>query len=285
MSYREVISPQTIWRLFSNYLARNIYSHKYGKISSLATNAMGIIGVLAILLIWEIASRFSPSFLLPTPIVVFHQTNKIILSPDFFWHASLTLKRVLFSSLIAIAISNFLAITSVISDKFSRLWKPFIAIGLLIPGVVAIFLGIVVFGSRGPVSQVIVTLLLIPEIFLILLPAYQTLDNSLAEVASVYRVTKSAYVMDIIVPQVLPFLFSSLRVGLSVGWKLIILSEVFTLSNGVGYQVYYYFNLFSIKNVLAWLLGFVFIMSSIEYLMILPLEKKFTFVPKKNNAS
>ncbi len=230
--------------------------------------------------LWLLASATIPQFLLPTPLMTLEETSRVLRSQQFYFHAGRTLQRILYSFVIGFLCSNGLAFASNSWKHIEQFWKPLLILGLSIPSIVAIFIGIVVFGSRGPVAIIMVSFLLIPELYLILFPAYRNLSTELAEMTKAFHISRAVYIRDVAFPQLAPFLITATRVGISVGWKITILAEVFTLSDGIGYQIHYYFNLFSIKGVLAWFTGFALIMIIIEYGILLTLEKAFSLNKK-----
>lgn len=156
--------------------------------------------------------------------------------------------------------------------------------GLTIPSLVVIFISILLLGSHSFIGVLTISIILFPELFQILYPAYTKLSSELREMAFIYRLSKFAYFKHIFLPQIIHFQLSATRIGISIGWKLAILTEVFTISNkGIGYKIYYYYNLFSIKLVFAWLLSFVIIMFFLEYGVLQILEEHLYPYLKKND--
>ena len=237
-------------------------------------NVPTLLAIFFILGLWQLVSISTPSFLLPGPYATLKEMLRTIISQEFLIHSVYTIRRVLISFLVAFFFANLIAILSSVFSKAEKFWRPIVVIGLAIPAVIATFIGVVVFGSRGPVSVVVVSALLIPELFLIVYPVYKNLKLELSELAKVFAISRVRYYKQIVVPQLLPFLFSMIRFGINVGWKITILTEVFSHNNGVGYKIYYYFGLFSIKGVLAWFLAFGLIMAAIDYLIIGKIERR-----------
>jgi NitT/TauT family transport system permease protein len=67
-------------------------------------------------------------------------------------------------------------------------------------------------------------------------------------------------------------LFASARNGLAVIWKIVLVVEFLGRSNGIGFQIHLYFQMFDVSTVLAYSFGFVAIMGVIEYLILQPIE-------------
>ncbi|MDA8187690.1 MAG: hypothetical protein M0T85_06080, partial [Dehalococcoidales bacterium] len=59
-------------------------------------------------------------------------------------------------------------------------------------------------------------------------------------------------------------------------WKVVVLSEMFGLSNGIGYMINRSFSVFSMVSVLAWTVAFTLVMFVFEFGMLRPVEKHFT---------
>lgn len=147
-------------------------------------------------------------------------------------------------------------------------------LGLSVPPIIEAFIAVVILGSRGPVGIVVPVLVMTPILFIMLYPAYKNLSKEFAEVAKVFRIPKHIYLKDVVIPQLVPYLFAALRTSISDGWKLTILTEIFTLGDGVGSKILHYFNLFSIREVFAWTISFLVIMITIEYGIVQKLERK-----------
>lgn len=80
----------------------------------------------------------------------------------------------------------------------------------------------------------------------------------------------------IILPELLPYILSGSRLGLSLSWQVVVLSELFGLSNGVGYKINLNFQDFSIAGVMAWTLSFTAIMAVLEFGIISRVESRLT---------
>ncbi|MES9894069.1 MAG: ABC transporter permease subunit [Candidatus Thiodiazotropha endolucinida] len=73
-------------------------------------------------------------------------------------------------------------------------------------------------------------------------------------------------------PQLYPYLITAARSGLSLIWKIVLVVELLGRSDGVGFQLSTFFQFFDITSILAYTLAFVFVIYSIESLLMRPLE-------------
>src|SRR3989304_760643 len=230
---------------------------------------------------WYFVSRNVPSFLLPSPLSTLRETYKTLFSPEFAYNAFLTLRRALTGFFVAFVATHLLVLTSMYSDKFRKFWRPLILLGLSVPATIGIFVTVVMLGSRGPVALIVVIIILTPLLYLMLYPAFQNIDKGLTEVAKVYHFPRSVFLKYAILPQIGPYCLSAIRAGVNDSWKLAMLAEVFSFGDGVGHQILLYFNLFSIRQVLAWFLSFLVILVVLEYGVFQSLEK--LLVPNREN--
>src|SRR5215813_2969115 len=98
----------------------------------------------------------------------------------------------------------------------------------------------------------------------------------LVSMGQAFRLSKSAILRKIIFPQLLPHILASMRYALGICWKICTTVELIGMSSGVGYQLNYWFGLFSMAQVFAWTLLFLLVMFGIEYLLFKPVEKRLT---------
>lgn len=243
-----------------------------------------ILSVTMFVGVWAVATNFAPSFLLPTPYATFIKTLKVFFSSEFITHASYSLSKIMISFFAAFMSSNIIAFLGSRSSAFERFMRPLVFIGLQTPALIAVFIAIILLGTQGSVATVVSTIILFYELYIVLLPAYKGLNQEYNELALVYKLTKKQILLHIFLPQLIPSLFIATRLGISIGWKITLISEIFTQNNGVGYQIQRYFSLFSILGVLSWFLSFLLIISFIEFCIILPFEKKLTAYPHRGET-
>jgi NitT/TauT family transport system permease protein len=133
-----------------------------------------------------------------------------------------------------------------------------------IPGITYAVLALVVFGTGflGPVLAV--GLISMPFIALSVAEGVEGVDPNLVRMAKAFRRNDRQISRHIQLPSIMPFVFAGVRLAFAIAWKVEALTEVFGSSNGVGFQIRFAFQAFSITNVLAWTLLFIIFMLMIE---------------------
>ena len=66
------------------------------------------------------------------------------------------------------------------------------------------------------------------------------------------------------------------RSGLALIWKIVLVVELLGRSNGVGFQLGIYFQLFDITGILAYTFAFAAVILAIEAGVLQPLERRAT---------
>jgi NitT/TauT family transport system permease protein len=77
-----------------------------------------------------------------------------------------------------------------------------------------------------------------------------------------------------VAPQLAPFLLVATRSGLSLIWKIVLVVELLGRSDGVGFKLQLYFQLFDVPHILAYAFAFAAIVQAIEWGLLQPLERR-----------
>jgi NitT/TauT family transport system permease protein len=95
----------------------------------------------------------------------------------------------------------------------------------------------------------------------------------LVEMARTFNIPPRRRFTEVVVPQVLPYIMAAIRVGLGSIWKVVVIVELLGTSNGVGYMLHYWFQLFDMRQVFAWTVTFVLIILFIELVILSRIER------------
>jgi NitT/TauT family transport system permease protein len=104
----------------------------------------------------------------------------------------------------------------------------------------------------------------------------RALNPALAEMAASFHMSRRRTLRHVILPQLAPYLFAASRSGLALIWKIVLVVELLGRSNGVGFQIQIYFQLFDVKLILAYTFAFILVVQVIEWAVLQPLERRTT---------
>ena len=92
--------------------------------------------------------------------------------------------------------------------------------------------------------------------------------------AALFRVPAGLRLRRVVLPQLYPYLLAAARSGLSVIWKIVLVVELLGRSNGVGFEIQLYFQLFDVAQLLAYTIAFMVVVQLLEWLVLQPLEQR-----------
>jgi NitT/TauT family transport system permease protein len=223
--------------------------------------------------LWEVMARVTASPLVPNVGEVFGEVRRLVIGGFALHQIGITLGRILAGFSVAFVISLVVGIAAARSVTFRRFCDPAIILGLTVPGLVWALLCVIWFGVGLTTPIVAIALGIGPVMVLHVLQGMKAVDFEIVEMAYVFRLSTRDKLIHIWIPSLIPHLIGGARVGLSLGWKVIVLVELFGLSNGVGYQLNSEFSSQNVAGVLAWTIVFWAVMILIEYGVLQSLER------------
>jgi len=226
--------------------------------------------------LWAAIAPFFPEFILPGPLAVVRTSWEIFQSGEFFTDMYYTLMRVLGGFAGALLVGILIGVGMGINRQVETFWKMEILIGLTIPGLMWAVISVLWFGLTDFAAIFAIVIVTSPMITLNIWEGTKALDTKLVQMARTLRAPRRTIVREIVIPQLIPYLLSGTRLGLSLAWKVVVISEMVGLDKGIGHQISHWFGLFSMMKVMAWTLSFTLIMLLLEFGVIYPIERRIT---------
>jgi NitT/TauT family transport system permease protein len=221
---------------------------------------------------WQIMALKTASPLIPGVSEIAEEMKRIVITGIATKQIGITLWRILRGFSLAFVIACGLGIVAARSVVVRAFLEPAIVLGLTVPGLVWALLCVIWFGVSPWTAIVSIALGITPALMLNIIQGVRSVDPQIIEMAHVFRLPQRTRLLRIWLPSLTPYLFSGMRLGLSLAWKVIVLVELFGLSNGVGYQLDSEFSSQNVAGVIAWTVVFWIVMSFIEYGLIQTLE-------------
>ena len=150
-----------------------------------------------------------------------------------------------------------------------------LVIGLLnLPALVTIVLIYVWFGLSETTAIIAVAINKLPSTAVTLREGTRALDQGLIEMAHSFQMPRVRVLRHAVLPQLYPYLLAAARSGLALIWKIVLVAELLGRSNGVGFEIQVYFQLFDVTGILAYTVAFIVVVQLIEWLFLQPLERR-----------
>ncbi len=243
---------------------------------TLAKRHYSLLSIVSLLVLWQLAAIAFASPMLPGPPKVFGFIANELESGEMLKNLGLTLWRVAAAYIIAIVVGSAIGIAMGRSRLVDHVLDPWLIVLLNIPALVVIILAYIWAGLTEAAAISAVAINKIPNVVVTLREGARALDPNLNEMARAFRMSRSDMLRHVTLPQLQPYFAAASRSGLALIWKIVLVVELLGRSNGVGFQLHLYFQLFDVTGILGYTIAFVTTMLLIEYLLVQPLEQRAT---------
>lgn len=232
------------------------------------------LSTLLLIMIWGGFAFLLQSRYLPSPIDVAKAFIVELSSGALLFHLSATFLRVIAAFIIALVFGTAIGLMLGRSNKANQFFDPWLIFALNLPALVVIVFCYLWFGLTEVAAITAVALNKIPNTAITMREGRRALDPMLDEVATIYRYKGWQKFTDFTLPQLEPYLAASIRNGLALIWKIVLVVELLGRSNGVGFQINLFFSQFDLTGILVYTLSFMAIVGLIERLVIKPWERR-----------
>lgn len=246
------------------------------------TSAVGarVIGLGIGYAAWLLLAINFPRNLLPTPSETLLLSWGLVVT-GAWTDLSATFESLFWGFLLAMLLGGSLGIATGINNYSRDFFTPYINIGLSIPGIAwgaTTFLVFTyatgIFGTLRAAPVAAVTLTTFPYIAINIWKGVESIDHQLIDMARAFDVSRRTILWRSIIPNIAPQIFSAVRFGLAIAWKVTILAEIFAGSAGVGYKLMHAYQVYKYEETWAWAALFLIIIMLIEYGVFRPLERR-----------
>jgi NitT/TauT family transport system permease protein len=221
------------------------------------TLAVGIV-------VWEMVSLFFPPIFFPGPAVLLRRMIGIYSDPASYPVVGVTLLRIVEGFLISMLIGTALGLLMGLRRGIEIFFDSWIMVLLAFPAICWAFLSVLWFGISQAAAIFTIVLIVFPFVAINIWAGAKAMDADLIHMGEVYKADRSLMLRKVLIPQLMPFVFSSLRIALSLSWKIALVAEAFGTGSGVGQQLIYWFQDTRVDMMLAWGVSFMIVMTLID---------------------
>jgi NitT/TauT family transport system permease protein len=232
------------------------------------------LSLLAFLALWQGLAVFLNSSALPEPAVVAGVFWRETVSGQLPFHLGATLLRLIGSFAIAMLLGCAIGIVLGRHKQLDAFFDNWLVIFLNVPALVTIILCYVWFGLIESAAILAVVINKLPNVIVTIREGTRALDQDLLDMARCYHFSRRKTLVHVIWPQLHPFVMGATRSGLALIWKIILVVELLGRSNGMGYQLHLFFQLFDVAGILAYTIAFVAVIQLLELIILKPLDRK-----------
>ncbi|KAB7898906.1 nitrate ABC transporter permease [Rouxiella sp. S1S-2] len=217
----------------------------------------GLLGVVVLLVIWQIAALSSKGF--PTPIKTWEAAKIIFASPFYIagpndmgigWNILASLKRVA----IGFGLAALVGIpTGFLIGRFSfvaSMLNPIISLLRPVSPLAWLPIGLLLFQRAEPASAWTIFICSIWPMILNTAEGVMRIPQDYLNVARVLKLGEFTVMRKILFPAVLPYILTGVRLSIGIAWLVIVAAEMLTGGVGIGFWIWNEWNNLNVENII-----------------------------------
>ncbi len=234
-----------------------------------------LLGYVFFLGAWELASgTLMDETLLPGPLNVFETFGELWQTGEVPGAFATTLTRIAMGFAISFVVGTLVGM--MMQNRWlNGFFRDAVTIGVTTPGLIWALITAIIFGNRtvGPLLAIVLTTFAI--ITVNVSEGIKSMPKDLIDMAKSFNVGVLRRNREIVIPHLAPFLFTGVRFGFSIAWKVTVLTEVFSSSSGIGFEMRTASQLFALDEFLTWILAFYVLALFLEKVVLEQIERRF----------
>jgi NitT/TauT family transport system permease protein len=241
----------------------------------------GALTLAACVVVWKVISLFFIPIFFPGPKILVERIVEIYSNPASYVVVGQTLLRIFEGFVISMLAGTALGLVMGLKRNIEIFFDSWVMVLLTFPAVCWAFLSVLWFGLSETAPIFTVVLIVVPYVAMNIWSGTKAIGKDLVQMSTVYKADRSLTLRKVIIPQLMPYIFSSMRIALSLSWKIALVAEAFGVGSGVGQQLTYWFQETRVDMMLAWGVSFMIVMVLIDLLIFRAWERRiFAWRPK-----
>ncbi len=199
--------------------------------------AIALILPFGLLFAWWIAANrgWLPEQILPSPIYVYSTALEMIASGEIFYHAGVSLRRVVIGFLFGALAGLTLGMAMGLSRRMDDYIRPLFLAFAQIPTLGWIPLLMLIFGIGETLKIIVIAKGALVPMTLNTAAGIRAVPANLVEVGHALRFSRWQTLRLIVLPGAAPSIFTGIRYGLTHSWTALVGVELLASSEGLGY--------------------------------------------------
>jgi len=233
----------------------------------LARSLPGALTFAAAIVAWKAISLFFYPVFFPGPAVLLERMAEVYGNPGSYEIFGQTLVRIFEGFVISMLLGTALGLVMGLKRSVEAFFDSWIMVLLTVPSICWAFLSVLWFGISETAPILTIVLIVFPYVSMNIWAGTKAIQRDLVEMGQVYKADRALMLRKVLIPQLMPYIFSSLRIALSLSWKIALVAEAFGVGSGVGQQLTYWFQETRVDMMLAWGVSFMIVMVLIDLLV------------------
>ncbi len=242
-----------------------------------------VAGIALLVLIWGILTRNSTTF--PTPAATFVEAIKVFSDPFYRngpndqgigWNVLYSLYRVAIGFGLAAAVGIPLGFIIGRFEVFNNMASPLISLLKPVSPLAWLPIGLLVFKAANPAAIWTIFICSIWPMIINTAVGVQRVPVDYLNVARVLNLSEWKVITKILLPAVLPYMLTGVRLSIGTAWLVIVAAEMLTGGVGIGFWVWDEWNNLNVKHILIAILVIGVVGLALEWALI-SIARRFSY--------
>ncbi|HAS31284.1 MAG TPA: nitrate ABC transporter permease [Microbacterium sp.] len=221
----------------STVVVRQTAPRRWAKLTKSALYAVGL--PIVLLIVWTVWATVSPTKFFPPPAEVFGTFVETWIGPTLFTDVIPSLTRLVLAIGIAITIGVAAGTVIGLTRWLREFTEPTLEFFRAIPPPVLIPVFVAFLGVTPQMQMLVIVAGAVWPVLLNTIDGVRATDAVMTETAHSFSLTPAQRLFGLILPAASPRIMAGIRLTLSVALIMMVISELFYSSSGLGYQIKY----------------------------------------------
>lgn len=226
----------------------------------------------ALVLVWQLI--WDSTDFLPSPAATLTEAGELLAEPATYEDLGATIRRLVAGLAMGYAAAVVVALLMQISPWWNRFFGPAVYVTITAPSMVVSLLCLMVFGLSEFGVCMSVAIVVFPFVVVSLDEGVKALDPKLTEMSRIYGFSGSTRIRHLALPEMAPYLFSAFRNVHALGWKVVVIAELFSQQVGIGAEYKRAYGFFELERLVVWTFFFIVMITAVEYAILRPFERR-----------
>lgn len=234
-----------------------------------------IIGYVVVFGVWEFLSgRILEEALLPGPIRIIQTFPDIWEGGELLRNFGATLTRIGIGFGLSFIAGAFIGLFTQ-NRWLYNFFRDAQVVSLTSPGLVWALTGLIIWGFRplGWIFAIFMTTFALVSTNIS--EGVHALPKDLLDMSKAFGVSAFDRQRHIVIPHLAPYIFTAIRFGFSIAWKVTVLTEVFSSNEGIGFQMRVTSQVFQLDEFFTWVLSFFVFALFLEKVVLQKFEDRY----------
>ncbi len=206
--------------------------------------------VIALIAIMEIASRFVPDYVMPSPVAIAKSLQQLLLTDTM--HVFITLARLAAAVAFSMVAGVCIGLLMGTAKRIGPYLKSLVLIDTGIPALS--WMLVAVFWFKDPEARIffILTVILLPFYALNVYEGVRSIPKDWVDMIESFRPSRWHVLRYLIIPHIVPYIFLTTKSVIGYAIRMAVFAELVASAVGIGSRMSFAQSTFHIDQVLAW---------------------------------